>query len=150
MACNGGSVALGEFLLYWLFKEEPEHYSYDDLIKDKKTSWEGVRNNLALKYLRTVKKGDLIFYYHTGNERQIVGIMKALNDAYGADRKEVQSSKEVALDVAAVEKLARPVTLDAIKKDKLFKDFLLVKNSRLSVMPVNDEQWKVLNSLAKG
>src|SRR5487761_738729 len=150
MAPYHGNVARRDFALHWLFKEEPTHYSYDDLVKDKKTSWAGVRNNLALKYLRTVKKGDLIFYYHTGDERQIVGIMKALNDAYGADRREVQSSKEVALDVAAVEKLARPVTLDAIKKDKLFKDFLLVKNSRLSVMPVNDEQWKVLNSLAKG
>ncbi len=140
---------MGEFSLYWLFKEEPTHYSFDDLIKDKETSWAGVHNNLALKYLRTVKKGDLIFYYHTGNERQIVGIMKALDDAYSTDGKDVQSSKEIALDVSPVERLTNPVTLDSIKKDKLFKDFLLVKISRLSVMPVSEDQWKALNSLAQ-
>ncbi len=135
---------------YWLFKEEPTHYSYEDLVKEGKTSWAGVHNNLALKYLRAVKKGDLIFYYHTGDERQIVGIMKALGDAYSTEGKEVQGSKEVAVDVSPIEKLAHPVTLDAIKKDKRFKDFLLVKISRLSVMPVSGEQWKALNFLAKG
>src|SRR5487761_302996 len=149
MAPYHGNVARRDFALHWLFKEEPTHYSYDDLVKDKKTSWAGVRNNLALKYLRTVKKGDLIFYYHTGDERQIVGIMKALNDAYGTDGKEAKSSKEVAVDVAPVEKLVRPVALDAIKKDKRFIDFLLVKISRLSVMPVSEEQWKTLNSITK-
>lgn len=133
----------------WLFKEEPTHYSIDDLIKDGKTSWSGVRNNLALKYLRTVKKGDEIFYYHSGNERQIVGTMRALDDAYTLDHKDVASSKEITVDVAPVEKFAHFVSLDSIKKDKAFKDFLLVKISRLSVMPVSDEQWNRLIFLSK-
>jgi predicted RNA-binding protein with PUA-like domain len=93
----------------WLFKEEPSHYSFDELVKDKKTVWSGVRNPLAQKHLRSVRKGDGIFYYHTGNEKAVVGIAKALGDAYPdpADK----AGKQVVVDVAPARKLARPVTL---------------------------------------
>src|SRR5436190_24360204 len=113
----------------WLFKEEPTHYNFDALMKDKKTVWSGVRNPLAQKHLRSVKKGDRIFYYHTGDEKAVVGICKALVDAYAdpADK----SEKAAVVDVAPVRKLARPVTLAEIKADSAFKDFPLVRISRL-------------------
>ena len=132
----------------WLFKEEPTHYSYDDLVREGKTTWSGVRNNLALKYLRTVKKGEMIFYYHSGTEKQVVGIMKALKNAYSLDKKnsDISTSKEVALDV---EKLVSPVTLRSIKNDTRFSDFALVKFSRLSVMPVTNDQWSAIKAMAK-
>jgi EVE domain len=89
----------------WLFKEEPTHYSYDDLVKEKRTQWSGVKNPLAQKHLRSVKKGDLIFYYHTGDERAIVGIARALTDAY-ADPKD-KTWKAGLVDVGPVRKLRR-------------------------------------------
>lgn len=123
----------------WLFKEEPTHYGFDALAKDKKTVWSGVKNPLAQKHLRAVKKGDRIFYYHTGDERAVVGIAKALADAYPDPDDE--SGKHVVVDVAPVKKLPRPVTLAEIKADAAFKDFPLVRISRLSVMPVTDAEW---------
>src|SRR6059036_2358693 len=105
----------------WLFKEEPSHYAFDALVKDKKTVWSGVRNPLAQKHLHAVRKGDRIFYYHTGNEKAVVGIAKALGDAYSdpADK----TGRQAVVDVAPVEKLARPVTLAEIKADARFRDF---------------------------
>jgi predicted RNA-binding protein with PUA-like domain len=123
----------------WLFKEEPTHYGFDALVKDKKTMWSGVKNPVAQKHLRSVKKGDRIFYYHTGDEKAVVGICKALGDAY-TDPGDT-SGKAAVVDVAPVEKLARPVTLKEIKADASFKDFPLVRISRLSVMPVTDSEW---------
>jgi len=123
----------------WLFKEEPSHYSFDELVKDKRTMWSGVKNPLAQKHLRSVKKGDRIFYYHTGDEKSVVGIAKALGDAY-ADPKD-KAGKQSVVDVAPVKKLAQPVTLASIKADASFKTFPLVRISRLSVMPVTDEEW---------
>lgn len=123
----------------WLFKEEPTHYGFDALVKDKRTTWSGVRNPLAQKHLRSVKKGDRIFYYHTGDEKAVVGICKALGDAY-ADPDDA-SGKASVVDVAPVKKLARPVTLAEIKADASFKEFPLVRISRLSVMPVTDVEW---------
>jgi len=123
----------------WLFKEEPSHYSFDELVKDKRTMWSGVKNPLAQKHLRSVKKGDRIFYYHTGDEKSVVGIAKALGDAY-ADPKD-KTGKQSVVDVAPVKKLAQPVTLASIKADASFKTFPLVRISRLSVMPVTDEEW---------
>src|ERR687888_1118330 len=115
----------------WLFKEEPTHYSFDDLVKDRKTVWSGVKNPLAQKHLHAVKKSDRIFYYHTGDEKAVVGIAKALGDAY-PDPKD-RSGKQAVVDVAPVGKLNRPVTLAEIKADSSFKDFPLVRISRLSV-----------------
>jgi predicted RNA-binding protein with PUA-like domain len=131
----------------WLFKEEPTHYSYDDLVKDGKTSWTGVKNALAQKHLRSVKKGDRIFYYHTGDERSVVAVAKAVTDAY-ADPKD-KSGKLAAVDVAPVRKLPRPVTLAEIKAKASFKDFPLVRISRLSVMPVSDKEWAGIEKLAE-
>ena len=126
--------------MQWLFKEEPSNYSYDDLARDGKTSWTGVKNPLAQKHLRSVKKGDRIFFYHTGDEKSVVGIAKAAGPAY-PDPKD-KSGKLYAVDVEPVKKLKTPVTLASIKADTFFADFALVRMSRLSVMPVNDDQWE--------
>jgi len=130
----------------WLFKEEPSHYSFDALVKEKKTVWSGVRNPLAQKHLRSVKKGDAIFYYHTGDEKSVVGIARAMGDAY-ADPKD-KSGKAAVVDIAPVNKLTRPVTLAEIKADPAFKDFALVRISRLSVMPVSAAEWRRIEKLA--
>ena len=132
----------------WLFKEEPTHYSYDDLARDKKTSWTGVRNPLAQKHLRSVKKGDRIFFYHTGDQKSVVGIVKALDAAYPdpADK----TGKLYAVDVGPVKKLPKPVTLASIKADKSFATFLLVRMARLSVMPVSDDEWARIEKMAQG
>ena len=130
----------------FLFKEEPTHYSYDDLVRDGKTSWTGVKNPLAQKHLRSVKKGDRIFYYHTGDEKSVVGVAKAVGDAY-PDPKD-RSGKLYAVDVAPVKKLPRPVTLAEVKAQAAFKDFPLVRISRLSVMPVTDAEWSRIEKMA--
>ena len=123
----------------WLFKEEPTHYSYDDLARDKKTSWTGVRNPLAQKHLRSVKKDDRIFFYHTGDQKSVVGIAKALGAAYPDP--DDKTGKLFAVDVGPVKKLPKPVTLASIKADKSFATFPLVRMARLSVMPVSDDEW---------
>jgi predicted RNA-binding protein with PUA-like domain len=132
----------------WLFKEEPENYSYDDLVRDGKTTWTGVRNPLAQKHLRSVAKGDRIFFYHTGSQKSVVGVMKALAPAYPdpADT----SGKLYAVDVAPVKKLERPVTLASIKADKAFATFPLVRLSRLSVMPVSEQEWTRIEKMSGG
>ena len=129
----------------WLVKEEPEHYSYDQLVRDRKTTWVGVRNPLAQKHLRGIRKGDRIFYYHTGKEKAVVAIARALNDAYPdpAD----SDGKLYVVDVGPENKLAAPVTLASIKADKAFASFPLVRMSRLSVMPVSDSEWKRIESM---
>jgi predicted RNA-binding protein with PUA-like domain len=130
----------------WLFKEEPSNYSYDDLARDGKTSWQGVRNPVAQRHLRAVKKGDRVFFYHTGNEKAVVGIAKALGDAYPDP--DDTSGKLVAVDVGPVKKLAAPVTLAAIKADKAFASFELTRIPRLSVMPVDEATWARIVSMA--
>jgi predicted RNA-binding protein with PUA-like domain len=130
----------------WLFKEEPSNYSFDAFVKDKKTTWSGVRNPVAQRNLRSVKKGDQVFYYHTGDEKQIVGIAKALGDAYPDP--DDDSGKAHVVDIGPVRKLARPVTLKEIKADPFFKDFDLVRISRLSVMPVSDAQWARIEKMS--
>jgi predicted RNA-binding protein with PUA-like domain len=130
----------------WLFKEEPSNYSFDAFVKDKQTTWSGVKNPVAQRNLRSVKKGEQVFYYHTGDEKQIVGIAKALGDAYPdpADK----TGKAHVVDIGPVKKLARPVTLKEIKADAFFKNFDLVRISRLSVMPVSDAEWSRIVKLA--
>jgi predicted RNA-binding protein with PUA-like domain len=132
----------------WLFKEEPTHYSFDDLVREKKTVWSGVRNPLAQKHLRAVKKGDQIFYYHTGDEKAVVGYAMAASDAY-PDPKDA-SGKSFVVDIAPIRKLKRPVTLAEIKAKPFFRDFPLVRISRLSVMPVSDREWKEIEKMSKG
>ena len=128
-------------------KEEPEHYGYDQLERDRKTVWAGVRNPLAQKHLRTIRKGDRIFYYHTGKEKAVVAIARALGDAYPDPADD--SGKSYVVDVAPEKRLARPVTLAAIKADRAFASFLLVRMSRLSVMPVNDAEWTRIVDMSK-
>jgi len=129
----------------WLVKEEPTHYGFDAFVKDKKAAWSGVRNPLAQKHLRAVTKGDRVFYYHTGDEKAVVGIAKAVSNPYPED----QSEKYVAVDLVPVGRLPRPVTLAEIKADPAFKEFPLVRISRLSVMPVSDAEWARILQLAK-
>ena len=131
----------------FLFKEEPSNYSYDDLVRDGRTSWTGVKNPVAQKHLRSVKKGDRIFFYHTGSEKSVVGIAKALGDAY-PDPKDA-SGKAFVVDVAPEKKLAQPVTLAAIKADKAFAAFPLVRMGRLSVMPVSEDEWDRIESMSR-
>ncbi len=121
-------------------KEEPSHYSFDALVKDGRTIWSGVKNPLAQKHLHAIRKGDRVFYYHTGDEKAVVGIAKALGDAYPdpADA----DGRQAVVDIAPVKRLPRPVTLAEIKADPRFEDFPLVRISRLSVMPVSDDEWK--------
>jgi predicted RNA-binding protein with PUA-like domain len=131
----------------WLVKEEPEHYGYDQLERDRKTVWAGVRNPLAQKHLRTIRKGDRIFYYHTGKEKAVVAIARALGDAYPDPGD--SAGKSYVVDVAPEKRLARPVTLAAIKADRAFASFPLVRMSRLSVMPVSDAEWTRIVDMSK-
>jgi len=133
-------------IMNWLFKEEPANYSFDALVKDGKTVWSGVKNPVAQKHLRSVKKGDRIFFYHTGNEKAVVGIAKAAADSYPdpADK----DGKLYAVDVVPVRKLSAPVTLAAVKGDKSFASFPLTRIPRLSVMPVTDDEWQRIEAMS--
>jgi predicted RNA-binding protein with PUA-like domain len=124
---------------YWLLKTEPSDYTYDDLVKDKKAVWDGVANNAALINIRNARNGDLAFIYHTGDERQIVGIAKLISDPY-ADPK-LDNPKMAVFDVKPVKKLKTPVTLAQIKADKKYSEFRLIKEGRLSVVSVPKEYW---------
>jgi predicted RNA-binding protein with PUA-like domain len=130
----------------WLFKEEPTHYGYEMLEKDGRTTWSGVKNALAQKHLRAVRKDDPIFYYHTGNEKAIVAIARAATDAYRDP--EDPAGKSWVVDVVPARRLARPVPLSEIKADGQFADFPLVHLPRLSVMPVDDTQWRKIESMS--
>ena len=131
----------------WLVKEEPEHYNYDQLENDRRTVWAGVKNPLAQKHLRAIRKGDRIFYYHTGKEKAVVAVAKALGDAY-PDPQDA-AGKLFVVDVAPEKRLARPVTLAEIKADASFASFPLVRMSRLSVMPVTDAEWARIEKLSR-
>jgi len=134
-------------VMNWLFKEEPSHYSFDTFAKDKGTVWSGVKNPVAQRHLHAVKKGDRVFYYHTGDEKAIVGIAKATSNAY-PDPQDA-SGKFAVVDIAPVGKLKRPVTLKEIKADRAFKEFPLVRISRLSVMPVTEAEWERIEGLSR-
>ena len=130
----------------WLVKEEPTHYGFDAFVKDKKAVWSGVRNALAQRHLRAIKNGDRIFYYHSGDERAVVAVAKAVSDPYPDP--EDASGRYVAVDLVPVKRLPRPVTLAEIKADTAFADFPLVRIARLSVMPVTDAQWARIERMA--
>ena len=135
-------------MAYWLIKSEPSAYSWDQLVKDKKTSWTGVRNAQAAINLKTMKPGDRCFFYHSNEGKEIVGIAEVVKTAYpDATDKE---GKSVTVDFKAVEPVKKAVTLAEIKADPKFKEMKLVRQSRLSVSPVSDEHWKVLLKMAGG
>ncbi|GIW82570.1 MAG: ubiquinol-cytochrome c reductase [Gemmatales bacterium] len=129
----------------WLFKEEPDHYSFDDLLRDRTTLWDGVTNNLARLHLRNVKKGDRILFYHTGKEKAIVGEMRAISGPMPDPN--LDDDKAVVVKVKPVKKWSRPVTLKEIKARPEFADWELLRISRLSVMPVSEEHWNLLEQM---
>jgi len=131
----------------WLVKEEPEHYPYDQLERDRTTVWAGVRNPLAQKHLRAIRRGDRIFYYHTGKQKAVVATAKAASDAY-PDPKDAEGRLFV-VDITPDKKLPRPVTLAEIKADAAFAAFPLVRMSRLSVMPVTDAEWARVEKMSR-
>ena len=131
----------------WLFKTEPSVYSFQQLQKDKKTMWDGVKNNLALKNLKDIKKGDEILIYHTGDQKAAVGVARALGDAYPDPGQ--KNPRMLVVDIEAVKPLPRPVTLAEVKANKKLANFDLVRLSRLSIMKVSDEQWDVVEGMAK-
>lgn len=129
----------------WLLKTEPSTYAFADLVRDGRTTWDGVSNPVALGHLRAMKKGDEALVYHTGDEKAAVGIARVASDPY-PDPKQ-KDPRLVVVDLEPVRALPRPVTLRAVKADPRFADFALVRISRLSVMPVTDAQWKALLAL---
>jgi predicted RNA-binding protein with PUA-like domain len=131
---------------YWLVKQEPGSFSWTTLVKDSRTDWTGVRNFQARKHLRSMKKGDLVLFYHSGEEKQIVGLARVEKEAYPDPTAE--EGDWSAVDIVAVKPLSKPVTLQQIKADKALKDMPLVRQSRLSVSPVTEEQFERILSLA--
>jgi len=126
----------------WLLKTEPTTYSYDQLEKEGRTTWDGVRNNLALAHLRTMKAGDRVLIYHTGAEKAVIGLAKVAKAAYPDPKQD--DPKLVVVDVIPERRLERPVTLAEVKAEASLKDLALVRMGRLSVMPGNPAQWKRL------
>ena len=127
---------------YWLVKQEPSVYNYATLEKEKKTVWDGVHNNLALKYLNSMKKGDQGLFYHSGNEKQVVGIIMITSYPYSNPKED--DKRYVVVDVKPAKPLKRPVTLEEMKKDLMFKNWELLRISRLSVMPVPKNIWDII------
>ncbi|MBI2988862.1 MAG: EVE domain-containing protein [Deltaproteobacteria bacterium] len=130
----------------WLFKTEPSAYSFQQLQKDKRAVWDGVKNNLALKHLSGIKKGDEVLIYHTGDEKAAVGIARALSGAYPDPGK--KDPKLLVVEIEAVKALCRSVTLSEMKANPKLGKFDLLRLPRLSVMPVSDEQWKTIEEMA--
>ena len=130
----------------WLLKTEPAEYAFEDLVREGKTVWDVVTNPLALKHLRAIRKGDELLIYHTGNVRAVVGLAKAASDPYPDPAK--NDPKLAAVDVVAVRELPLPIRLEAIKSQRVFRAFELVRLPRLSVMPVPPTTWKAIRKLA--
>ena len=131
---------------FWLLKTEPEHYSYADLERDGATVWDGVGNNTALMHIRTMQPGDLALIYHTGDQRQAVGLAEITSAAYADPQ--AGDSKLVVVDLRPLRRLPLPVTLAAVKADPEFADFALVRQGRLSVVPATEAQWARLLRMA--
>ncbi len=133
-------------MAYWLIKSEPGSYSWDQLVKDKKTGWEGVRNFAARNHLRAMKKKDKLLYYHSNTGTEIVGIAEVVKEHYEDPTSD--DANWVAEDVKPVKKLKKPVTLVQVKSDERLRNMALIRLSRLSVQPVTDEEWKIVMELA--
>ncbi|MBH8550823.1 EVE domain-containing protein [Nostocaceae cyanobacterium CENA357] len=132
-------------MAYWLLKTEPENYSYFDLERDGSKVWDGVNNALALKHIRTMLPGDWALIYHTGKERQIMGVTEIVNQPYADPA--LNEIKRVVVDVRAVRRVSQPVTLSQIKQYDKFRDFDLLRLPRLSVVPVSELYWQYLLEL---
>ena len=132
-------------MAYWLMKSEPGSYSWDDLVRDGKTMWDGVRNNAARLHLRAMKAGDQALFYHSMDERAVVGIMKIT----GSGQPDGEDGSWVKVPVEPVRALAKPVTLAEIKAEPRLAKMELIRQSRLSVAPVRDEEWKLVLEMGK-
>ena len=132
-------------MAYWLMKSEPNVYSWDHLVKAKKDPWTDVRNYQAANNMKAMKKGDQVFFYHSNIGREIVGIMEVVREAYPDPKDE--KGKFVLVDVKPVRKLAHPVTLAEIKAHKKLQNMALIRQSRLSVMPVAEDEWETILKL---
>ena len=133
-------------MAYWLMKSEPAAYSWDDLVRDGGTTWDGVRNNAARLHLRAMRPGDEALLYHSMSDKAVVGIMRVA----GAPHPDAKDEAWVAVPVEPVRPLERPVTLAEIKAEPKLKDMELIRQSRLSVCPVRPEEWKLVLKMAKG
>ena len=131
---------------YWLVKSEPSVYSWDQLAKDKKTTWDGVRNYAARLHLRAMKKGDEVLFYHSNEGMEIVGIAKVDKEAYQDPTTE--DTNWVAVDLKPYKKLKKPVSLTQIRDALRLKDMALVRIGRLSVQPVAEKEWKIIMEMA--
>ena len=132
-------------MAYWLMKSEPSSYSWDDLVRDGRTMWDGVRNNAARLHLRAMKPGDEAFFYHSMDERAVVGVMKIT----GTGQPDGDDGSWVKVPVEPVKALAKPVTLAEIKAEPRLAKMELIRQSRLSVAPVRDEEWKLILEMGK-
>ena len=130
---------------FWMVKQEPESYSFDDLLKDGKTDWTGVRNFQARNNLRAMRAGDKVLYYHTGKEKSVVGLAEVSRGEFPDPTDE----KWVAVEIKPVEKLAKPVGLDQIKAEKSLENVALLKQSRLSVVPLTEAEFETIVNLNK-
>lgn len=133
-------------MAHWLLKSEPSTYSWDQLVKDKRTHWDGVRNYQAANNLKAMKKGDRGFFYHSGEGPAVVGVVEIAKEAYPDPSDE--AGRFVMVDVTAVMPAKTPVTLAAIKAEPKLKGFALVRQGRLSVVPVSDDEWKLITKMA--
>ena len=131
-------------MAHWLMKSEPESYGWDDLVRDGGTEWDGVRNNAARLHLRAMKKGDEAFFYHSMSDKAVVGIMRITREA----QPDPKNADWVSVRVEPVKALARPVTLAEIKGEPRLAKMELIRQSRLSVAPVRDEEWQVVLQLS--
>ena len=134
-------------MAYWLVKDEPESWSYQMHAKEGVASWDGVRNYQAANNLRAMKKGDRAFFYHSVTEKRLAGVLEVVREAY-PDPTDKEKKNWVAVDFKAVMPIDVPVTLEAIKKEPRLKELALVRHSRLSVMPVKPDEWKLLCKMA--
>jgi predicted RNA-binding protein with PUA-like domain len=131
----------------WLLKTEPDDFSWSDLVRDKRANWTGVRNPQALQFMARIKKCDQALIYHTGKEKAVVGLAEVVRGAYPEPGED--NERFVLFDIQPARNLKHPVTLKTIKADKRFADFLLVRNSRLGVMPVPDPLWKAIIKMSE-
>ena len=132
---------------YWLVKQEPEKYSFDDLVKDKKTIWDGVRNYQARNNLREMKKGDVVLFYHSVKEKSVVGVAEVAKEAF--DDPTDNTGKWSVVEIKATKKFENPVTLEQIKNEKKLQEIALIKQSRLSVMSLTKSEFERILELSE-
>ncbi|HEX8357415.1 MAG TPA: EVE domain-containing protein [Segetibacter sp.] len=134
-------------MAHWLIKSEPIKYSWDKFVEDKQTFWDGVRNYTARNNLKAMQKGDEVFFYHSNEGLEIVGIAKVVKEAYQDPT--TDDTNWIVVDLKPVKKLKKPVTLATIKADERLKNIALVKLGRLSVCPITDEEWSIIMELGE-